>query len=156
MSNDLNLCQFIGRLGKDPVPRYSQSGTATVQISIAVGENWKDKATGEKKERTTWVPVVAFGRLAEIIAEFAGKGSRIYVAGKFSVRQWEKDGQKQYTTEVVASDMQLLDSRSSDAGRSGGDSKPREQLAAVQAWIDELGEDDIPFNSAPVTKNVRG
>ena len=144
MSNDLNLCQFIGRLGKDPVPRCLPNGTATVQISIAVGEQWKDKATGEKKERTTWVPVVAFGRLAEIIAEFTRKGSRIYVVGKFSVRQWEKDGQKNYTTEVIASDMQLLDSRSSDAGRSGVLSPP-ERPAADNVGFSDLEEDDVPW-----------
>lgn len=112
MANDLNLCQFIGRLGQDPEAKYTAAGTAVTKISIAVGEQWRDKTSGEKQERTTWVNVVAFGKLAEIMAQYLGKGARVYLSGKLSVRQYEKDGQRRYSTEIIANEMQLLDSKS--------------------------------------------
>ena len=114
--SDLNLCQFIGRLGQDPKTTYMPNSNAVANISIAVGEQWRDKA-GEKQERTTWVNVVAFGKLAEIMAQYTSRGSRIYLSGSLRTRKWEKDGQTHYTTEIVAKEMQLLDRK--EGGETG-------------------------------------
>lgn len=120
MSNDLNRCEFIGRLGKDPESRFMPSGEAVVNFSIAVGKSWKDKQSGEKKESTAWVPIVVFGGLAGVCSTYLKKGSRIYVAGEFRVRKWQaQDGSDRYTTEIVASEMQMLDSRAESSGGAG-------------------------------------
>jgi single-strand DNA-binding protein len=112
MSKDLNKWIGIGRLGKDPEIRYTQSGTACASLSIACGDKWKDKNTGQIQEKTEWINISAFGRLAEIIGEYVKKGSKIYIEGKFTTRKWQdQSGQDRYTTEIVASEMQMLDSR---------------------------------------------
>ena len=139
MSNDLNLCQFIGRLGKDPETSATPSGTTVTKVSIAVGSQWKDSA-GQKKESTTWVSVVAFGKLAEIMGQYLKKGSKVYLSGKMSVRKWQdKSGQDRYTTEIIASDMQMLEGR--------GDSPPRaETKPAEPTAVNNFDDDsDIPF-----------
>lgn len=135
MANDLNLCQFIGRLGQDPKLTYMPNSNAVANISIAVGEQWRDKA-GEKQERVTWVNVVAFGRLAEIISELCHKGSKVYLSGSLRTRKWEKDGQTHYTTEIVAKEMQLLDRK------EGGAEKPAE---VGFSDMDDFGGEEIPF-----------
>lgn len=145
MANDLNLCQFIGRLGKDPETRYLPNGDAAVSVSLAVG--WKTK----DKEGTEWVRVSAFGRLAEIIAEYLKKGSQVYVAGRFTTRKWEdKNGETRYSTEIVADRMQMLGSK------QDGEAAPRQASAAdyqrakdgaakkVENWAEGI-DDDIPF-----------
>lgn len=137
MANDLNLCQFIGRLGQDPEAKYTAAGTAVTKISIAVGEQWRDKSSGEKQERTTWVNVVAFGKLAEIMAQYLSRGARVYLSGKLSVRQYEKDGQRHYVTEIVAKDMQMLDSK---AERSTSAAQPE-----TDYYGDSDAGDSIPF-----------
>jgi single-strand DNA-binding protein len=125
------------------------NSNAVANISIAVGEQWRDKA-GEKQERVTWVNVVAFGKLAEIMAQYTSRGSRIYLSGSLRTRQWEKDGQNHYTTEIVARELQLLDkrddSRTSDPAQSrayreasGGSTK------SAPAPFDNFEEDDIPW-----------
>ena len=134
MSKDLNLCQFIGRLGNDPDVRATPDGKCVANFNIACGDDYKDKK-GQKVEQTNWIRVVAFGRLAEVIRDYVGKGSRIYVAGKQVTRQWDKDGVKQYTTEIVASDMQMLDSR----GENQGQPAHQPQQGGANA------SDDIPF-----------
>lgn len=155
MANDLNQCQFIGRLGKDPEVRYMASGDAVCSFSLAVGEHWKDKATGNRQEKTTWVPIVIFGKLAEVAGEYLKKGSKIFAQGKFSVRKWQdQNGNDRYTTEVVLSTMQMLDNKNQDqgGGSRGGNSaygdaagtQHREyQNPAPSAGADF--EDDIPF-----------
>lgn len=136
MANDLNRCDFIGRLGKDPESAQTTNGTAVAKLSIAVGESWKDKQTGQKQERTTWVPVVAFGALAEIMGKYLKKGSQVYISGKFTTRKWQdKDGQDRYTTEIVASDMQML------GGRSDG-----QAAHPVSQPVANDFDDEIPFN----------
>jgi len=135
VANDLNLCQFIGRLGQDPKLTYMPNSNAVANISIAVGEQWRDKA-GEKQERVTWVNVVAFGRLAEIISELCHKGSKVYLSGSLRTRKWEKDGQTHYTTEIVAKEMQLLDRK------EGGAEKPAE---VGFSDMDDFGGEEIPF-----------
>jgi len=112
MANDLNLCQFIGRLGKDPEKRYTSGGDAVANLSIACG--WKTKS-GDGVE---WVSVVAFGKLAEIIAEYLRKGSQVYLSGRYRTRRWQdQNGQDRYTTEIIANEMQMLGGR---AGAGGG------------------------------------
>lgn len=120
----LNLCQFIGNVGKIET-RYSADGKAITNISMAVNESWKDKTSGEKMEKTEWIRVSMFGKLAEIAESYAKVGAPIYIAGKMQTRKWQnKEGADQYTTEIVADQMQLLGSRSD--GQSGDDynSKP--------------------------------
>ena len=117
MSKDLNLCQFIGRLGAAPEQRFMPDGTSVVNFSLAVGNDYKDKNTGRKVEQTEWVRCVAFGRTSEVISEFCDKGSRIYASGKFRTRSYEKDGQKHHISEVVINEMQMLDQRRDNGGQ---------------------------------------
>ena len=139
MSQDLNLCQFIGRLGKDPEVRYAPDGGAMASISLAVGSSWKDKKSGEKKERTEWVRVMAYGKLAEIFAEYLKKGAQIHVSGRLQTRKWQdKEGKERYTTEIIADRMQMLGSRPEAAEK---ESPAPKQKAAEPADFD----DDIPF-----------
>jgi single-strand DNA-binding protein len=140
MSNDLNQCNFIGRLGQDPEAKYMPSGSAVTNISIAVGEKWNDKQSGQPQERTEWVRVSAFGKLAEIMAQYLNKGSKVFISGKMRTRKWQdQSGQDRYTTEIVADQMQMLDSRNENAG-SGAQAyqapqqqqPPQQQYAAQQ------------------------
>jgi single-strand DNA-binding protein len=111
MANDLNQCNFIGRTGQDPEIKYAPSGTAICNFSIAVGYKYKEE------ESTEWVRVVAFGKLAELIGEYVQKGKQLYVSGRMQTRSWEdKDGNKRYTTEIVANNVQFL---------GGGSDKPK-------------------------------
>ena len=115
-----------GTLGRDPETRYMPSGGAVTNVSIATSKGWKDRDSGEQKERTEWHRIVFFNKLAEIAGEYLKRGSKVYIEGELRTRDWEKDGQKHYTTEVVASEMQMLDSRGemggggSSFGGSGG------------------------------------
>lgn len=111
MSRDLNKCMFIGRLGQDPEIRFMPNGTGVANFSIAVGDDYKDKNTGQKVEQTEWVRVCAFGRLAEVIGEYVKKGSKVYIEGKMKTRKWEKDGVTHYATDIHASEMFMLDSK---------------------------------------------
>ena len=102
MANDLNNCNFIGRLGQEPEIRLAPSGDAIANFSIAVSEQWKDKNSGQKQEKTTWVPVVIFGKLAEVAGQYLQKGSQVFVSGKFQVRKWQdQQGNDRYNTEIV-------------------------------------------------------
>jgi len=113
MARGINKVILVGNLGQDPETRYMPSGGAVTNLSIATSESWKDKETGEQKERTEWHRVVFFGRLAEIAGEYLKKGSKVYVEGQLRTRKWEKDGLERYSTEIVAKEMQMLDSRGS-------------------------------------------
>lgn len=118
MSKDLNLCQFIGRLGQDPEIRHMPNGDPVANTSIAVGDDYKDKNSGQKVEQTEWVRVTFFRGLAEVVGKYLNKGSRIYVSGKMKTRKYQgQDGQDRYTTEIVANEMQMLDSRESSNSR---------------------------------------
>lgn len=124
----VNKAIIIGRLGQDPEIRYFQDGTAVANFSVATSEEWKDKETGEKRERTEWHRIVAFKRLAEICGQYLAKGRQVYIEGRIQTREWEdRDGNKRYTTEIVASTMQMLGSKSDAApqnayggGQAGG------------------------------------
>lgn len=155
----VNKCIFIGNLGRDPEIRYMPSGDAMANFSIACTDSFKSKS-GEKQERTEWVRIVMFGKQAEIAGEYLKKGSPVYIEGRLQTRKWQnKEGQDQYTTEIVADRMQML------GGRSGGgnafevmesDETPRQQTPRQQApaaskpaggggsGFDDF-EDDIPF-----------
>jgi len=140
----VNKVILIGNLGKDPEMRYFPDGTAVANFSIATSEGWKDKDTGERKERTEWHRIVAFRKLAEICGKYLSKGKQVYIEGKLQTRSWEKDGVTRYTTEIVANEMRMLGSRDSgdDYNRSGGgdygQSMPQEPFP-------ETPDDDIPF-----------
>jgi single-strand DNA-binding protein len=120
-SRGINKVILIGNLGNDPEVRYSQAGAAITNISVATSETWKDKQTGQPQERTEWHRVVFFNRLAEIAGEYLRKGSKVFIEGSLRTRKWQdKEGQDRYTTEVVASEMQMLDSRGQGGGQGGG------------------------------------
>lgn len=111
----------IGNLGKDPEIRYSASGEAMCNFSIACTESWKDKATSEKKELTEWVRVSFFGKLAEICGQYLKKGSQVYIEGSIRTRKWtDKEGQERYTTEIRGDEMKMLGSKPAGGGQSGG------------------------------------
>lgn len=144
MSNDLNQCQFIGRLGKDPEMRYMQSGEALASFSIAVGSKWKDKQ-GEAKESTEWVNITAFGKLAEICGEYLKKGSQVFVSGRMKTDKYtDKDGLEKYSTKVVISDMQMLGGKPADAGDRPARTEKAAPAKATDTGFDDL-EGDIPF-----------
>ena len=120
MARGVNKVIVVGNLGSDPDTRYVPSGSAVTNLSIATSESWKDKQTGEQKERTEWHKVAMFGRLAEIAAEYLRKGSQVYIEGKLRTRKWrDKEGKDRWTTEIIADEMQML------GGRSGGGSMMR-------------------------------
>jgi len=113
----VNKVILVGNLGQDPETRFMPSGGAVTNISIATSEQWKDKNTGQPQERTEWHRVVFFNRLAEIAGEYLKKGSKVYVEGSLRTRKWQgQDGQDRYTTEIVANEMQMLDSRGAGEG----------------------------------------
>lgn len=136
----LNQIQIIGRVGKDPEVRYLTNGDAVVGLSIATTESWKDKQTGERKENTEWHKVNFFGKLAEIVGEYAQKGTLMYVQGKLKTRKWtDKDGNDKYSTEIFAETMKLLSSKSNHQPENS-QSKP----ASSKSGFDDMN-DDIPF-----------
>ena len=124
MARGINKVILVGNLGNDPEVRYSQSGSAMTTISIATSESWKDKATGEQKERTEWHRVKFFGKLAEIAGEYLRKGSQVYVEGRLRTDKYtDKNGVERYTTDVFADDMQMLGGKPG-GGEGGGSSRP--------------------------------
>ena len=118
MSKGINKVIIIGNCGQDPETRYMPSGGAVTNLSIATSESWKDKATGDQQERTEWHKVVFFNRLAEIAGEYLKKGSKVYIEGSLRTRKWQdQSGQDRYTTEIVAGNLQMLDSRLSEGDK---------------------------------------
>jgi len=111
MGRSVNKVQIIGTLGRDPEMKYLPSGSAVVTVSVATDESYNDKQTGQKVEKTEWHRMTAFGKLAEIIGQYLKKGSRAYFEGKLRTNEYEKDGIKRYSTEIVVNDMMMLDSR---------------------------------------------
>jgi single-strand DNA-binding protein len=136
----VNKVILVGRLGKDPEIRYTPGGAAVANFNMATSEEWKDRETGEKQERTEWHRIVAWRRLGEICGEYLHKGSLVYVEGRLQTRSWEdRDGNKRYTTEIIAQTMQMLDS-----AMRGPRSDVRDTAIAVEEPIG-IPEDDIPF-----------
>lgn len=139
MSKDLNQCNFIGRIGRDIELKYTANGSAVANFSIAVGDDYKDK-NGAKVEQTNWVNIVAFGKGAELLNQYCGKGSKIYVSGKQVTRKWDdRDGNTKYTTEVVCDNFQFLDSK----GDSPQQGQPQRQQPQNQ-MNDSDGPDKAP------------
>lgn len=127
MARGVNKVILVGTCGQDPETRFLPSGTAVTNLSLATSEQWTDKQTGQKVEKTEWHRVSLFGKVAEIAGEYLRKGSQVYIEGKLQTREWEKDGIKRYSTEIVVDmqgTMQLLGSRNNN---EGGDSVPRQQ-----------------------------
>lgn len=164
-SRGVNKVILVGNCGGDPETRYLPSGGAVSNVTLATSETWKDKNTGQPQEKTEWHRVVFFNRLAEIVNEYVKKGSKLYIEGSLRTRSWEQDGVKRYATEIVANEMQMLDSRGQGGGggqqdnQFGQDSAPsqygnRPREAAAQpkptapapapSNFDNF-DDDIPF-----------
>ena len=143
MARGINKVILIGNLGRDPETRYTQGGSAVTNLRIATAESWKDKQTGEQQERTEWHSVVCFARLGEIAGEYLRKGSKVYIEGRLQTRKWQdKEGHDRYSTEIVANDMQMLDSR---GGADSGDAPPMRQSGGAprnqSARSNERGND---------------
>ena len=154
MARGVNKVILIGNLGQDPEVKYMPNGNAVANVTIATSESWKDKNTGEQVDKTEWHRVVFFRRLAEIVGEYLKKGSKVYIEGKLQTRKWQdKNGKDNWTTEIIASEMQMLDSRgggSSDFNQSqgGGQQQSAPQSAPSQAAPAPANndfDDDIPF-----------
>ena len=126
MARGVNKVILVGNLGNDPEVKYMPSGGAVANITVATSDTWKDKQSGESQERTEWHRVVLFGRLGEIAGEYLRKGSKVYIEGRLQTRKWQdKNGVDRYTTEIVGSEMQMLDGRGSSAQtQSSADSDP--------------------------------
>ena len=155
MARGVNKVIVVGNLGNDPDTRYMPSGSAVTNISVATSESWKDKQSGEQKERTEWHRIVMFGRLGEIAAEYLRKGSQVYIEGSLRTNKWQdKSGADRYTTEIIADEMQMLGSRGGAGGASGGggggggSSRPQNDGPPAspppQGSSDDF-DDDIPF-----------
>ncbi len=158
----VNKVILVGNCGQDPETRFFPSGDAVTNVSLATSESWKDKNSGEQQERTEWHRVVFYNRLAEIVGEYVKKGSKIYVEGRLQTRKWQdKSGADRYTTEIVANEMQMLDSRGGGAGQGadssgGGAMASGAAMGTASAAVPEPAQqqgapsfddfdDDIPF-----------
>ncbi len=158
----VNKVILVGNLGRDPEVRYSPEGAAICNVSLATTSQWKDRATGERREETEWHRVVFYNRLAEIAGEYLRKGRSIYVEGRIKTRKWQdkETGQDRYSTEIVAEQMQMLGGRGDDMGGGGGDFNqaparaPQQQQRPAQAAQRPASQeptnladldDDIPF-----------
>lgn len=158
MARGVNKVILIGRLGRDPEVRYTPSGTAVANVSVATNEVWKDKQTGENQERTEWHRVVFFARLAEIVSQYLKKGANVYVEGRLQTKKWQdKDGQDRYTTEIIANELQMLDSKAGASSMQGADgfeesmhdhqpqSAANTRPSVAPAAMNNDLDDDIPF-----------
>ena len=146
MARGINKVILVGNLGADPETRYMPSGSAVTNLSVATSESWKDKQTGEQKDRTEWHKVAMFNRLAEIAAEYLRKGSQVYIEGKLRTRKWQdRDGNDRWTTEIIADEMQMLGGRGGGGGAAPMSSGPGPSSSPPpQAGPDDF-DDDIPF-----------
>ena len=145
-SRGVNKVILVGNVGNEPECRTMPNGNSVANISVATSESWKDKNTSEQQERTEWHRVVFFNRLAEIVEQYVKKGAKLYIEGRLQTRSWEQDGIKRYTTEIVANEMQMLDSRGSTNQEGFGDqaAAPQASQQAAPANFDNF-DDDIPF-----------
>jgi single-strand DNA-binding protein len=150
MARGVNKVIIVGNCGQDPETRFMPSGGAVTNLSIATSESWKDKTSGEPQERTEWHRVVFFNRLAEIAGEYVKKGSKLYVEGSLRTRKWQgQDGQDRYTTEIVASEMQMLDSRGGPGGSGGSGGYDSPQGSTGQGSAPKSPNQPAPPQQAP-------
>ena len=139
MARGVNKVIIVGNLGNDPEIRYTADGKAITNCTIATSESWKDKQTGQQQERTEWHRVVFFNKLGEITGQYLKKGSKVYIEGSLRTRKWQdQSGQDRYTTEIVASEMQMLDSRNSQQGQQNN--QQQQQAPAQQAYAQPTGQ----------------
>lgn len=153
MARGINKVILIGNVGGDPDTRYLPNGNAVTNLTLATSDSWKDKQ-GQQQERTEWHRISFFGKIAEIAGKYLRKGSKVYIEGRLQTREWEKDGVKRYTTEIIVDmggTMQMLDSRSDSSGSQGQNhaaqsQRPAPTLAAAQSQPgSDSFDDDIPF-----------
>lgn len=143
MARGVNKVILIGNLGADVELRSMPSGMTSASFRVATSETWKDKQSGENKERTEWHNVTMFGRVAEIAGEYLKKGSKVYLEGSLRTRKWQdKQGNDRYTTEIVATEMQMLDSPSGGGQQSSGGSRPAQQNSGGRRPVQRPAEDD--------------
>lgn len=152
MARGVNKVILVGNLGNDPEVRYTPNGNAVANISVATSESWRDKQSGESQERTEWHRVVFFNRLAEIVGEYLRKGAKIYVEGALRTRKWtDKTGVERYTTEIIASEMQMLDSKGGNGADKAMNAIPPHPAQTSNIDVDvakhdePVIDDDIPF-----------
>lgn len=154
MARGVNKVILIGNLGSDPEVRYTPDGVPVANFNLATSESWNDRNTGERQDRTEWHRLVLWRKLAEIAGQYLKKGAKIYVEGKLQTRSWDdQSGQKRYTTEVVVSDMQMLDSRGEGGGSGGQDAgynpvgaaQPPPAQPAAPSPAGGGDDDDLPF-----------
>ena len=156
MARGINKVILIGNLGNDPEVRYTPNGIAVANVTLATSEAYRDKQSGELHDRTEWHRLVFFGRLAEIVGEYLKKGSKIYVEGSLRTRKWQdKNGIDRYTTEIIANEMHILDSRNNgnnnqqqapaQTSHTPAQPQPVEATTAAAAEIKDNFDDDIPF-----------
>ena len=141
----INKVIIVGNLGQDPEIKYTAGGAAVTTLSIATSDSWKDKDSGMDQERTEWHRVVLWRRLAEIAGEYLKKGSKVYIEGQLQTRKWEQEGQTRYTTEIIAKDMQFLDSRGSSNTSTTQKSPEMNDQSAADVPDSAIEDDDIPF-----------
>ncbi len=157
MARGINKVILVGNLGADPDVKYAANGNAVTRINVATSEQWKDKQTGDSQERTEWHRVVFFGRLAEIAGEYLRKGSQVYIEGSLRTSSYDKEGQKHYSTDIIANEMQMLGGRGQGGGgddsfgggrapqaRQGGGQNQNQNTSRSQSSADDF-DDDIPF-----------
>lgn len=150
MARGVNKVILVGNLGNDPEQKSLPSGGAVTNISVATSESWKDKQTGQQQERTEWHRVVFFNRLAEIAGQYLSKGSKVYIEGALRTRKWQdQNGQDRYSTEIIASEMQMLDSRGGDMQQAGGGGYQNNNYAQPAAQQQQGGYQQPPRQQAP-------
>ena len=143
MARGINKVILVGNLGRDPETRYLPSGGAVTNVSLATSRSWKDRDSGEQKEKTEWHRVVFFNRLGEIAGEYLKRGSKVYVEGELRTREWEKEGQKHFTTEIVANEMQMLDSKGGNSDYEKNNDSSNAEPSSLSS--PDMVDDDIPF-----------
>lgn len=146
----VNKVILIGNLGADPEVRYMPNGGAVCNFNVATSESWKDKQTGEQRTQTEWHRITIYRRLAEIAGEYLKKGSKIYLEGRLQTRKWQgQDGQDRYTTEIIANEMQMLDSRSGGTAHFDDDARSNFGQSAQSAPSPDSPSPDSPSPTAP-------
>ena len=151
MARDLNKVMIIGRLGVDPELRYTSSGGPVATFRVAVGRQWRD-GNGETRDETEWFSVVAWNKLAEICSQYLAKGTRVYLEGRLQTRSWDdqQSGQTRYKTELIASDLIILDGREGRSARDDDYAPPRDAPRQPRGGYSppaspDIGDEDIPF-----------
>ena len=141
----INKVILVGNLGQDPEVKYTAGGDAVTTLSLATSDSWKDKDTGQDQERTEWHRVVLRRRLAEIAGEYLNKGSKVYVEGQLRTRKWEQEGQTRYTTEIIARELQFLDSKNTTESLKTNDSQVESEKSLPEIEDSSIDDDEIPF-----------